>query len=471
VLLAGLNYVRGGSSFAFWAASFFKPNPLFAMSQKLRCFLLSLCGLCGITVAHAQADFRAGYIVPLSGDTVRGLADYRGGLRSAELCRFRPAAGAEAVSYTPAQLRGYGFESGRHYRAQLLAAIDSVQYQATPPPRLVFMEVLASGPLNLYQLRSKAGVDRYFVAPAASTAGPATELIPFRNPGSDYLTRAYLRANLYRGVLTELMTDCPAVRIEVGSVPFTTNALTSLVQRYNACRTPAASSATASVSSPSPAVPARPVARPNERVKLSVVAGIERAHFAVTGVSFLAKGNFVTTAPLIGLGLTIPFASISEKLSLRIEALVEHQGYEDTVFDIPGFSVNNYGRVQLRLTYLRVPLLLRYTYPVGKLRPFAQAGVSFAQRLRFDNTLQIGQTNNAGVVQYDAPRPLESLTPGIVGYEIGLLGSLGAHLPSIAGRALTLEVRAEGSSGMIITTGINSSQQRYSALLSYNLTK
>jgi hypothetical protein len=435
------------------------------MSQKLLLSLLSICWLGHVTVVQAQADFRAGYIVPLSGDTVRGLADYRGGVRNAELCRFRPTAGAEAISYGPAQLQGYGFESGHHYRAQLLTAIDSVQYEAMPPPKRVFMEVLVSGPLNLYQLRSKTGVDRYFVAPAsAGTSRPVTELIPRRNPGSDYLTRAYLRANLYRGVLTELMVDCPTVRMEVASVPFTASALTTVVQRYNACRAAAATPGAAGTSA------GRAAVRASERVKLGVVVGVERGRLSVNGLSLLENGNFVSTVPVVGLGLTVPFASISEKLSLRFEALVEPPRYADTFLSGPYFGAN-YEQMQLNLTYLRMPLMVRYTYPVGKLRPYAQVGASYAYRLNFDMSVQEARATSSGPTAFGPSKKLEDRDIGAVNYEIGLVGSVGVQLPPLAGRALTFELRAERSSGLIATTGIGSTQQNYVALLGYNFTK
>ncbi|GAB3576646.1 porin family protein [Hymenobacter daeguensis] len=437
------------------------------MNQKLRCLLLISLGWLGraLTV-QAQADFRPGYLVPLSGDTVRGLTDYRGGVRSAELCRFRPTADAPVVAYTPAQLRGYGFASGRYYRTQLLTAIDSVQYQATPPPQPVFMEVLASGPLNLYQLRSKTGVDRFFVAPATQDAArPVTELIPSRHPGSDYLTRAYLRANLYRGVLTELMVDCPAVRITVASVAFTTSALTGVVQRYNACRAPVAATSGAAAT-----VGGRSAGRAGERVKLGVVAGVERSRLSVSGLSLLENGNFASTVPVVGLGLTVPFASISEKLSLRFEALVEPLRYADTFLAGPDFG-SSYEQMRLNLTYLRMPLMVRYTYPTGKLRPYAQLGASYAYRLKFDMSVQEGRGTSSGTVAYGPSRTLENRDIGAVNYEIGLAGSVGVQLPSLAGRALAFELRAERSSGLIATTGIGSTQQHYFALLSYNFTK
>lgn len=437
------------------------------MSSKLFCLLLSICWLGHVATAQAQADFRPGYILPLSGDTVRGLADYRGGVRNAEVCRFRPTADAEAVSYGPTQLRGYGLQSGHHYRTQLLTAIDSVQYQAVPPPRRVFMDVLVSGPLNLYQLRSRTGIDRFFVVPAAQDAAlPVTELIPSRHPGSDYLTRAYLRANLYRGVLTELMVDCPTVRMEVASVPFTASALTSTVQRYNACRAPVAATSGAAVTGS-----VRPAGRASERVKLGVVAGAVRGHLSVSGLSLLANGNFVSTVPVVGLGITIPFASISEKLSLRFEALVVPLRYADTFLAGPYFGASTYEQMQLNLTYLRMPLMVRYTYPSGKVRPYAQVGASYAYRVKSDMSVQEGRVSNSGSVAFGPSKTLEDRDIGAVSYEIGLVGSVGVQLPPLAGRALTVELRAENSSGLIATTGIGSTQQHYFALLSYNFTK
>jgi hypothetical protein len=235
------------------------------------------------------------------------------------------------------------------------------------------------------------------------------------------------------------------------------------VQRYNACRLPVDGATTNK--------PARPGATAGSRPQLGVVAGAALSQLTVTGASVLTNGHFVSSPlPVVGLGLTIPFASISEKLSLRIEALVEHQRYADTFPTSVGFS-GAYEQVRLNLTYVRVPLLLRYTYPAGKLRPFAQAGVCYAQRLNFDTAVQSGRISSSGTIQYDTAQPLESLTGSVVNYEIGLVGSLGVHLPAVAGRALTLELRTESSSGLIATTGIKSSQQRYFALLAYNFKK
>ena len=437
------------------------------MSHKLLCFLLSVGWLSHSSTAQAQADFRSGYVIPLSGDTVRGLADYRGSVRSAELCRFRPSPEAEITSYAPAQIRGYGFRGGRQYSSQLLVPTDSVQYQHALPPRPVFMELLAAGPLMLYFTRGKSGSDRYFVA----LAGPAptqqpVELLAHRPADSEFVTQAYRRAPVYRMVLTTLLADCPTVYLQVASVPFTTSGLTSIVQRYNACRNPAAEATAATTAGNLNA------AKSGGRMRLGLVLGAEASHLKVTGESFLANGHFVSSPlPVVGLGLTIPMATFSEKLSLRIEGLVEQQHYTDAYIGGINYNSNTCQLVELKLTYLRVPFLVCYTYPTGRLKPFAQLGMCYAQRLNFDNSLQVGHPTSAGTVEYGSVQPLENVVAGIVNYEIGVAGSLGLHLPAVAGRALTLEARLESNSGFIITSGISGSNLRYSALFGYNFTK
>ncbi|MBF9219984.1 outer membrane beta-barrel protein [Hymenobacter ruricola] len=439
------------------------------MNQKLFYFLAFTCWFGTAGAVRAQADFRAGYIVRLSGDTVRGQTDYRGAARSAEICRFRPTATVDVSSYTPAQIRGYGFTGGREFRSQLLATTDSVQYAYVAPPAPVFMELLATGPLALYRMRSKAGVDRYFVASASEqTPRPPAELVAQRPAESQGVTRAYRNIRLYRSVLTELMADCEAARLQIASLPFTASALTAIVQGYNTCRVPAAAIAAAAAT----AVAQSPVSSARQRVRYGLLLGAETSHLTADGEGILVTGRFVSSPlPTLGLSADIPISSLSEKLSLRFEALVEQQRYLDTYSRGVNFG-GAHQRTRLDLTYLRLPLLVRYTYPTGRLRPFAQAGVSYARRLRFDTSLQTGYANRAGVIEYNDSKTLEEeVGSGVNDFEYGFVGSIGGRLATLAGRLLTLELRTERSSGIISTVGTGTANQRYFALLGYTFTK
>jgi hypothetical protein len=435
------------------------------MKQKVLYCLLALCWLGSYRTARAQADFRAGYIVRLSGDTVSGQTDYRGGARNAEVCRFRSAAAAEITAYTPAQIRGYGFRGGQQFRSQLLAATDSVQHQYPAPPAPVFMEVLATGPLTLFRTRSKSGADRLFIASAAQPAQrPPAELVAKRPAESQGVTQAYRTIRLYRSVLTELVADCDAARLQIGGLAFTVPALTAFVQRCNACRAPAASAS---------AAVAPPAARPaRERVKYGLLLGVETSHLTVGVDGPLVNGHFVSgVRPVLGLSVAIPMHSLSEKLSLHVEALVEQQHYADTYRREAGFNPGAHQQSRLDLTYLRVPLLVRYTYPTGRLRPFVQAGVCYARGLRFDAALQTGYGNSVGVVEYGPAKTMEEAGVPLSNSEIGFAGGVGVRLAAIAGRALSLELRTERSSGITTTMSANNANQRYFALLGYSFSK
>jgi hypothetical protein len=315
-------------------------------------------------------------------------------------------------------------------------------------------------------MRGEADVDRYFLQPAT---GPASnllaELVPSRAPESRSVTKAYREIDLYRATLIKLMTDCDAVRLRIASLPFTASALTDIVQRYNVCLNPAAAALTAA---PAAALKQR------ERVHLNLLAGAEISQLQFTGQTFLSGGNFRSSLrPTGGLSVEVPLASLNEKLSLHLEALVEQQSYTDIFASDINSSLGARQQVEISLTYVRIPLLLRYTLPTkSNLRPFVQLGLCYAQQLHTDTAIRMGYMNTStNTIDYAAARSLEDAVPGTVGYEFGVVGSVGVHLPPVAGRPLTLEVRAERSSGPLAANGYNSNNNRFFALLGYTLTK
>lgn len=427
---------------------------------------IGLACLGAATNAYAQADFRPGYVVKPAGDTLRGEVDYRGAQRSTRLCRFRLAAAAPVKVYKPADLSGYGFLAGKVFKTRVLLPIDSIQYQ-TQRPAPIFLEVLVAGPLTLYRMRGDGDVERYFLEPATgSGANLPAELVPSRAPDSRNVTKAYREIDLYRATLINFMPDCDAVRMRIAGLPFTASALTDIVQRYNACLNPT----TVAVAAPTSVA----TLKQRERVRLGLLLGAETSQLVFTGEVFLTGGTFRSSLrPTGGLSVEVPLASLNEKLSLRLEALVEQQRYTDAFTNSPNYPGGAKQQVQLNLMYVRLPLLLRYTLPTkSSLRPFAQAGFSYALRLHDDTSIQTGYFNSrTGNIEYGAAQSLATVAPGVVSYELGLVGSLGLHLPPVAGRALSLEIRAERCTGLLITTGYNSYVNRFFALLGYTLSK
>lgn len=120
--------------------------------MSLKPFLLPLFLLLGTIVLMAQANFRPGYIVKTSGDTLAGLLDYRGTTTLSQICSFKSSTDAEVVVYKPEDLRGYQFDNGKTLTSK---KIDSTQY---------FLEQLFNGCVQFYLLKTELSDERYFVS-------------------------------------------------------------------------------------------------------------------------------------------------------------------------------------------------------------------------------------------------------------------------------------------------------------------
>ena len=74
---------------------------------------------------YAQTDFRPGYVITNSNDTLYGEIDYRGDRLMSEVCKFR-SNGRDIVEYTPYDIAAYRFTDSKYF-------VESyVQYLALP---------------------------------------------------------------------------------------------------------------------------------------------------------------------------------------------------------------------------------------------------------------------------------------------------------------------------------------------------
>ncbi len=99
--------------------------------------------------SHAQNDFRAGYVIDLSHDTICGKIDYRRDLAMSKICILKNANG-NTKELKPTDIKAYRFIDGKYYISKV---IDN---------KPVFLEFLIKGEVNIYYLRSEKD-DRYFI--------------------------------------------------------------------------------------------------------------------------------------------------------------------------------------------------------------------------------------------------------------------------------------------------------------------
>ena len=165
-----------------------------------RLFLLGL--LFSTAILNAQTDFRPGYIIKVSGDTIYGQIDYRGDLFMGEVCRFRNNDREDELRYSPADLVAYRFTESKYYVSQEINGAK------------VFLEFLIKGQINIYYLRDSNG-DHYFLEKAGN---PIIEL-PYEE-GIKYVDgkKVFFRTKKHIGLLTYYMQDAPEFQARINEI-------------------------------------------------------------------------------------------------------------------------------------------------------------------------------------------------------------------------------------------------------------
>ncbi|SES95918.1 Outer membrane protein beta-barrel domain-containing protein [Hymenobacter actinosclerus] len=412
--------------------------------------------------ASAQTNFRPGFVLTPAGDTLRGEVDARGAIRNARLARFRAAPDAAIVEYQPRQLRGYGFVGDRLYQAETVLLADSVPRLGQPytlPDTLArhsFLEVVVRGELSLLYLRDERSFEHYYVQLSGQPPQELVQKISFvsTSTGTAGGTAVRHKSDDYRRTLAASTQRCLAVQPAITKVSLDLNSLSRVVAQYNEC-------VGSAIIKPAPAT------RRNH-VQLGLVAGAETSRLTLNDNFFGRDRTLKTTSnqvsPVVGLALNFRLSGINKALSARLEAFYESQDYlARQALATPGF----YQEYRVKMTSIRVPLLVRYTYPRGAIRPFAQVGYGFAQLLRNDNEGR--QTRTPAVAGYQDGDWKQLVVPRKL--EQGVIGSIGVSTARANQRNMAAELRYERSDGFSDSFDFGSRVNRFYLLLSYDLTK
>ncbi len=164
----------------------------------LRLVLFLCLSLLTLTASFAQSDFRSGYIVTPSRDTIQGLIDYQSETKNASYVYFKRAQSAEPSRYESANLLAYGFTGSKMYESKKIKLDNATSV-------IAFLELLVKGKISLYHLKDD---DRFYIEKAEQEIMPLFETkVKVQQGGRHYLETR----KIYQAILSNLMADCPAV--------------------------------------------------------------------------------------------------------------------------------------------------------------------------------------------------------------------------------------------------------------------
>jgi hypothetical protein len=390
----------------------------------------------------AQKDFRSGYIVQHS-DTLRGQVDYRGLARSAKTTTFKANAGAAEQSFTPDQLTGFGFDRENvRYESKLVPATE-----AQPEQRL-FLHMLVKGKASLYTYRDDSDLDRFYLS---KDEAPLVELAQQVYNRPDPKTGKLYRIvdQPFKGVLTSAFFDCPDMTEKrLDAVGLTARSLSQIVIAYNTC------------------LGAEQYIRQPRKATASFypVLSLARPTLSMSGSHMYARGEYEHTGLGLaaGLGMEVFSPNFSEKLSMVVELLYAPYRFEGQVGP-NAFGPNTSYDLLLDITYLKVPAQLRYTFPKGKIRPFANAGLTYAYAVSTERK----ETQTSEFHGSHSAQEREALPGSDFKYNaFGAIAGAGLLFP-LGQNTLILESRYEATTGVSNILTLGSSISGISVLVGY----
>jgi hypothetical protein len=166
--------------------------------KRLLLPLIILFFACGL---KAQTDFRPGYVITLSGDTVYGQIDYRGDYTMGHVCRFESNDGLK-TEYTPGSIQTYRFTDSKYFVSR---EVNGQKY---------FLEYLIQGKMDIYYLRDDNG-DHYYLEKGNE---PLVEIRYTKDilwvDGKEY----FYQSKTHIGLLNYVTMEAPQLQKKIGKI-------------------------------------------------------------------------------------------------------------------------------------------------------------------------------------------------------------------------------------------------------------
>ncbi len=300
-----------------------------------------------VSMIQGQSDFRPGYIITNSQDTIYGQVDYRGDIRNMRICTFISEGQTTEKKYYPGDIYGYRFgEKGKFYISRF---IDTDVVRDT-----VFVEFLLKGIKNLYYYEEPEYVTYLIEQEDGETYELTNKEVISEHQGKVYSTKS----QRYKGVLKYAFADAPEINSRISSASYTHESLIKVAKQYHdyVCD-------------------GEQCVIYEKNVRKGELNVIPLIGYSISG--FKPKTSAIpdgfsfdnSTSVAFGLGIDWKAAWLNEKLSIFSSLIFSDDQYTGTH--------DNYRwdrTYKAHSSTMSLNLALKYTYPKGKIQPTLYAG-------------------------------------------------------------------------------------------------
>lgn len=264
----------------------------------------------------------------------------------------------KTIHFTPYEIKEFGFRDGRVYISKEINIDDS--------SRKVFLERLDKGKTILYYYKGK-GIKTFFIQKDSTLF---VEMPKKKSEDEDYSEQ-----------LLNLTKDCSNVLDACKLVSYNKKSLTKLIYRYNKCEL-----------------------KPFPHFKYGFLLGYEFLQLIPSGEQNNKLGCFdYKYDGGFSIGLFLDNPVLVSDFSVHAELIFSTHGYSYNA------QVDNKDLdFVANFTSLNIPVLIRYSYPTNKIRPFANMGLVgtyhiknetlFYETTFLENTIEINNAINNSMI-------------------------------------------------------------------------
>jgi hypothetical protein len=376
--------------------------------------------------AFSQTDFRKGFAITNTKDTLTGLIDFKSGFRSYKFCDLKVPGDREVTRYTPGELSGFGFISDKHFESREITGKDQLV-------KKVFLEVLVKGYASLYRYE-----DQFFIAKDSLFLHPLVDEVKERMVNG---TLVLTHSNRHIATMNMLMSDCAVLQNKIQQLKLNENSLTTLVEKYNTCK----GGITKTYKADQPWIKVMP----------GIVGGLNISKLKFqTGLRHLDGSFNAFRSSIAGISLEVLSPRLSGRLSVQVAALYLKSNYNlfTSTADADNPSVARRDYVAINLTQLKIPFGFKYSFPERKITPYFGLGPSFTYHLRTRSYW------SEELEAYNEILTTNTEALSIRNHQIGIWGSVGVTSPLNKWMSFSIEARIENTNGILGSTNLSHSR-------------
>lgn len=302
--------------------------------------------------AVAQTDFREGFVIKTTNDTIYGLIDYRGNQRNSQICRFKENETFAEVEYLPGEISAYRFNDGKYYVSKLLT-FDKDE-------RILFIEYVLDGIADLYYFQDANG-DNFLIEKEDGSQ------IRLENPEvvvkDEYGVKYLHKSKKYVGQLKVAFKEHAELHPSLDNMAFKLKPLIEATRKYHEYVCSDQECIIFEKKPPTFKAIISPVVR-YEWTTMTTNYSEKYSPFKFTGYSVSAGAAANINVPALSEKAWFEFALLVGKTELNSNFLKP----------VPPFTYDY--SLHLEFVHVKNDISLKYVYPKGRLRPTLGAGYS-----------------------------------------------------------------------------------------------